>query len=47
MKIGPLRLSRIEQTPYDEVIQEQDVPEHKTTMIGSGTRIVRYNRSYT
>jgi len=45
--MGALRLFVILKFFYDELIQEQDVPEHKTTMIGSGTRIVRYNRSYT
>ena len=31
---------------YDEFMQEQDVPEHKTTIKRSDTRIVKQDRSH-
>ena len=31
---------------YDEFIQEQDVPEHKTTIKRSDTRTVKQDRSH-
>lgn len=46
IKLGPLRLSGTAQFSYDEVIQEQDVPKHKTTIISLSIRIVRYDRSH-
>jgi hypothetical protein len=44
--LGILRIGDTLLFSYDGFIQEQDVPEHKTTIIGSCTRSVRYDRSH-
>jgi len=37
--LGILRIGDLPLFSYDEFIQEQDVPEHKTTIIGSCIRM--------
>jgi hypothetical protein len=44
--LGILRIGDTLLLYYYELMQEQDVPEHKTTIIGSSTRSVRYDRSH-